>query len=71
MVGLIKFSVLIFGLVLVHSCSNLSHNNPDKERSDRRKEESLKMFKETHRVRKKLSNRRSKIKPHKGKKYYS
>jgi len=43
----------------------------DKERADKRKEESLRMFKETHKVRNKLSKRRGRIKGGSKKRYYS
>jgi hypothetical protein len=70
MVGLIKFLALVFGLTLVQSCSTMSYDM-DKEMKDRRIKESLKMFEETHKVRRKLSKRNKRGKLNTKKRYYS
>lgn len=70
MVGLIKFLALVFALTLVQSCSTMSYDM-DKEMKDRRIKESLKMFEETHKVRRKLSKRNKRGKSNTKKRYYS
>lgn len=62
---------LVLLLLITVSCSSLNdYHNSDKYKIKQRQEESYKMFKETHRVRRKCSTRKQRISPRRKKQYY-